>query len=54
MKEKRIRCKQCGERFTIFRLERERTSAYCEFCREERRREQTRDRMHALRARRRA
>jgi hypothetical protein len=53
MKERRVRCKACGERFTVVRFERERTSAYCELCREERRREQTRERMRALRERRR-
>lgn len=51
MKERRIRCKQCGERFTVLRLERERTSAYCNLCREDRKREQARDRMRAMRAR---
>lgn len=53
MKELRKRCKACGERFTVIRLERERTSAYCDLCRDERRREQTRARMQTLRARRR-
>ena len=53
MKERRVRCKECGERFTVWRLERERTSAYCDLCREVRKRTQTRARMHALRARRR-
>ena len=51
MKERRVRCKQCGERFTVLRFERERTSAYCDLCREERKRQQARDRMRALRAR---
>ena len=51
MKERRIRCKECGDRFTILRFERERTSVYCEVCRAERRREQTRRRMQDLRAR---
>jgi predicted nucleic acid-binding Zn ribbon protein len=51
MKERRVRCKQCGERFTVLRFERERTSAYCDQCREERRRDQTRERMRAWRAR---
>jgi hypothetical protein len=51
MKERRVRCKQCGERFTILRFERERTSAYCDICREDRKREQARDRMRAMRAR---
>jgi predicted nucleic acid-binding Zn ribbon protein len=53
MKERRVRCKECGERFTVVRFERERTSAYCEFCRAERKRAQSRVRMQALRARRR-
>lgn len=51
MKERRVRCKQCGERFTVIRFERERTSAYCDVCREDRKREQARDRMRAMRAR---
>jgi hypothetical protein len=54
MKEHRVRCAACGERFTVFRLERERTSAYCDLCRAERRREQTQARMQRLRARQRA
>ncbi len=54
MKERRVRCKECGERFTIMRFDRERISLYCEVCRAERRREQTRQRMQELRARRRA
>lgn len=53
MKERRVRCKQCGERFTVIRFERERTPTYCDVCREERRRAQTRERMRALRDRRR-
>ena len=28
MKERRVRCKACGARFTVLRFERERTSAY--------------------------
>ena len=52
MKELRKRCKNCGERFTVIRFERERTSAYCDLCREERKREQARIRMHTMRARR--
>ena len=54
MKERRIRCKECGERFMSLRFDRERISLYCEVCRAERRREQTRQRMQELRARRRA
>lgn len=53
MKERHIRCKDCGERFTIVRFERERVPAYCDLCREERKRAQARERMQALRARRR-
>ncbi len=52
MKERRVRCKECGERFTVFRFEREQTSAYCDLCRQERQREQTRERMRVLRERR--
>lgn len=51
MKDKRLRCKGCGNRFTVVRFERERTSCYCALCRAERRREQTRLRMQAFRAR---
>ncbi len=53
MKEVRVRCKGCGERFTVIRVDRERTPAYCDLCLEERKRAQARDRMQALRARRR-
>ncbi len=52
MKERRVRCKECGERFTVVRFERERTPPYCDLCQEERRRTQTRERMRALRERR--
>jgi len=54
MKEHRMRCTGCGERFVIIRFERERTPAYCDLCREERKREQARLRMQAMRARRHA
>lgn len=50
-KERRQRCKDCGEPFRVFSLGRERTSAYCDGCGEERRRVQARIRMQALRAR---
>jgi len=53
MKERRVRCKECGERFTVVRFERERIPASCALCREERKRVQTRARMQALRNRRR-
>lgn len=49
MKEQRVRCKQCGQRFTVVRFERERTSAYCDLCRDERKRDQARERMRAWR-----
>jgi len=49
MKEQRVRCKQCGERFTVVRFERERTAAYCDLCRDERKRDQARERMRAWR-----
>jgi hypothetical protein len=52
--ERRQRCKGCGEPFSVFPLGRERTSAYCVRCGEERRRAQARARMRALRARRRS
>jgi len=54
MREIRVRCKSCGERFTVIRWERERTSHYCDLCREERKREQARARMQAWRAHRRS
>src|SRR5438874_186130 len=40
MKELRVRCKGCGVRFTVVRVERERTPAYCVLCQEERKRAQ--------------
>jgi hypothetical protein len=54
MKERRVRCAACGVRFTVLRVERERISTYCDLCRAERRREQTRARMQRLRDRQRA
>ena len=54
MKERRVRCPACGERFTVLRIVRERTSAYCDVCRAERRRAQAQARMQLLRDRRRA
>lgn len=51
MKELRVRCKGCGERFIVIRFERERTPAYCDLCSEERKREQARVRMRTMRAR---
>lgn len=52
MKEVRVKCKECGERFTALRFERERISAYCDECREQREREQAQARMERMRARR--
>ncbi len=52
-KERRIKCAACGERETVIRGERGPLTAYCDVCREERKREQARERMATLRARRR-
>lgn len=52
IKERRIRCRDCGERVTVLRGERGPVSAYCDSCREQRKREQARVRMAAMRARR--
>jgi hypothetical protein len=51
-KERRIRCKECGERVTVIRGERGPVSAYCDSCREQRQRDQARVRMAAMRTRR--
>ncbi len=48
IKERRIKCAACGERETVTRGERGPVSAYCDVCREERKREQTRERVTAL------
>jgi len=48
IKERRIKCVTCGERETVTRGERGPVSAYCDVCREERKREQTRERVTAL------
>jgi len=53
MREFRQKCKQCGERFSVIRVDRERTPAYCDLCREERKRDQARARMEVMRVRRR-
>lgn len=53
IKERRIKCTACGERETVTRGERGPLTAYCDVCREERKREQARVRMQALRDRRR-
>ncbi len=52
-KERRIKCASCGERDTVIRGERGPVTAYCDACREERKREQARVRVAAMRARRR-
>lgn len=54
IKERRIKCAACGQRETVIRGERGPVSAYCDLCREERKREQARARMQVLRARRRS
>ncbi len=53
IKERRIKCASCGERDTVIRGERGPVTAYCDACREERKREQARVRVAAMRARRR-
>jgi len=52
IKERRIKCAACGERETVMRGERGPVTAYCDLCREERAREQARQRVAAMRARR--
>ena len=54
IKERRITCASCGERETVIRGERGPITAYCDLCREERKREQARQRVAAMRARRRS
>ncbi len=54
IKERRIKCVACGERETVIRGERGPVSAYCDLCREDRKRAQARLRMAALRDRQRA
>ncbi len=49
-KERRIKCAACGERETVIRGERGPLTAYCDVCREERKRDQARQRMAAMRA----
>jgi len=51
-KDKRIKCAACGERETVSRGERGPVTAYCDVCREERKREQARARMQTMRQRR--
>lgn len=52
IKERRIKCAMCGERETVIRGERGPVSQYCDTCREERKRQQTRERVQAMRDRR--
>ncbi len=54
IKERRIKCVMCGERETVIRGERGPVSKYCDTCREQRKRDQVRERVQALRDRRRA
>jgi len=49
-KERRITCAACGARETVIRGERGPLTAYCDVCREERKRDQARQRMAAMRA----
>ena len=52
IKEKRIKCKACGEKVSVWRGERGPAQEYCDVCREQVKREQTRLRVQALRQRR--
>jgi len=54
IKERRITCAAYGERDTVPRGERGPRTAYCDVCREERKREQARLRVQEMRARLRA
>jgi len=51
IKERRIKCALCGQRETVTRGERGPVSAYCDVCREERKRAQTRERVANMRQR---
>ena len=51
IKQRRIKCAACGEREIVTRGERGPVTAYCDMCREERKREQARERVAAKRAR---
>jgi hypothetical protein len=53
IKQRRITCAACGERDTVLRGERGPLTAYCDVCRADRKREQARQRVAAMRARRR-
>jgi len=52
IKQRRITCAVCGERETVIRGERGPVSAYCDSCREDRKRELARLRVQEMRARR--
>jgi len=52
MKERRVKCKECGQRFSYFQLGGGRPPVYCPTCAEERKREKTRERVQNLRDRR--
>ncbi len=54
IKERRIKCAACGERDTVTRGERGPLTAYCDVCREDRKREQARLRVQEMRTRQRA
>ncbi len=51
VKQKRIKCARCGERETVMRVERGPASIYCDFCRDEVKREQNALRAQAYRQR---
>ncbi len=53
IKERRIKCAACSVRETVIRGERGPLTAYCDTCREDRKRAQARLRMAAMRNRRR-
>jgi len=49
MKERRVKCKECGERFSYIQLGGGRPPLYCPTCAEERTRELTKVRVQKLR-----
>ncbi len=49
IKERCIKCAACGERETVIRGERGPVTAYCDLCREERKREQAQARTPSVR-----
>jgi hypothetical protein len=52
VREKRVKCPLCGDRFTYIQAGAGRPPTYCDVCRDARKVEQTRARVQALRARR--